>query len=125
MGRFFLFFLIKNKLFKKILIHALEYLYNWNCFRYITPNSKRALLKKAKSRKYQDRVEAKAAYEAGRPTGPTFKVDETDEVFQTIEEPESDSVHQKPRPGKKRKQKKKTKKGSEKMAVTAGEEPDE
>ncbi|XP_023328139.1 ribosome biogenesis protein BRX1 homolog [Eurytemora carolleeae] len=97
----------------------------WENGRYITPNSKRALLKKAKSRKYQDRVEAKAAYEAGRPTGPTFKVDETDEVFQTIEEPESDSGHQKPRPGKKRKQKKKTKKGSEKIAVTAGEEPDE
>ena len=88
-------------------------------FRYITPNSKRALLKKAKSMKYQERVEAKAAYEAGRPTGPTFKVDETDEVFQTLEpEEDPDTNHQKPKPGKKRKPKKKNKKPTEKVLET-------
>ena len=59
------------------------------CFsRYVTPNSKRALLKKVKSRKYQEKVQARAAYEAGRPTEPTFKVDETDVVFQTLESDE-------------------------------------
>ena len=56
--------------------------------RYVTPNSKRALLKKVKSRKYQEKVQARAAYEAGRPTEPTFKVDETDVVFQTLESDE-------------------------------------
>merc|ERR1719507_401164 len=57
----------------------------WENARYVTPNSKRALLKKVKSRKYQEKVQARAAYEAGRPTEPTFKVDETDVVFQTLE----------------------------------------
>jgi len=57
----------------------------WENTRYVTPNSKRALLKKAASQKYQDKVESKAAHEAGRPTESTYKVDQTDEVFQTIE----------------------------------------
>jgi len=58
----------------------------WENNSYITPNSKRAMLKKVKSQKYQDKMEAKAAYEAGRPTEPTYKTDENDMVFQTIED---------------------------------------
>jgi len=61
----------------------------WENSRYVTPNSKRALLKKAASQKYQDKVESKAAHEAGRPTEPTYKVDETAAVFATIDVPKS------------------------------------
>jgi len=57
----------------------------WENSRYVTPNSKRSILRKQASYKYQDRVESKAAYEEGRPTESTYKVDETDVVFETIE----------------------------------------
>jgi len=62
----------------------------WENSRYVTPNSKRAMLKKIKSRKYQNRIESRAAYEVGKPTGPTYKVDETDEVFNTIDNEKAD-----------------------------------
>merc|ERR1719495_3045486 len=57
----------------------------WENGAYVTPNSKRSMLKKLKAGKYEDRVESKAAYETSRPTEPTYKVDETDEVFQSLE----------------------------------------
>lgn len=62
----------------------------WENGRYITPNSKRSMLKKVKSRKYQEKVQAKAAYEAGRPTEPTYRTDLTDEVFQNPEDSETE-----------------------------------
>ena len=64
------------------------------------------MLKKLKSRKYQEKVEAKAAYEAGRPTQPTYKVDETEDVFQTVETSKPEEAEAGPK-GKKKKSKKK------------------
>jgi len=43
---------------------------------------KRSLLKRAKAGKYVRHVEQKAAYEANKPTGPTYEVDDTEDVFQ-------------------------------------------
>ena len=57
----------------------------WENGAYVTPAAKRSMLKKLKAGKYEDRVQSKAAYEASRPTEPTYKVDETDEVFQSLE----------------------------------------
>jgi hypothetical protein len=42
------------------------------------------MLKRLRAGKYREHVQAKAAYEANRPTEPTYKVDETDRVFDTI-----------------------------------------
>jgi len=78
----------------------------WENDSYVTPNTKRAMLKKLKSRKYQEKVEAKAAYEAGRPTQPTYKVDETEDVFQTVETSKPEEAEAGPK-GKKKKSKKK------------------
>ena len=44
----------------------------------------RALLRKLKAGKYQQHVQDKAAYAANRPTESTYKLDNTDEVFNTI-----------------------------------------
>ena len=46
------------------------------------------MLKKLQAGKYQQRLASKAAYEASRPTEPTYRVDETEEVFNTIEKDE-------------------------------------
>lgn len=56
----------------------------WENPKYITPTASRALLKKMKAGKYIRHVESKAAYEAARPKESTYKVDETDEVFNTL-----------------------------------------
>ena len=57
----------------------------------------------------QEKLASKAAYEASRPTEPTYKVDETEEVFATIEK-EVDEEEQKPMKKMKPKMKKKKKK---------------
>jgi len=57
----------------------------WENPKYVTPNTKRQALKKAASMKFRQRVEQKAVYRATRPTEPTYKVDKTEEVFNTIE----------------------------------------
>jgi len=57
----------------------------WENSSYVTPCAKRSLLKKVKAGKYQNRLQSKAAYEASRPTESTYKVDETEDVFHTIE----------------------------------------
>lgn len=41
----------------------------------------RSMLKRAKAGKYIRHVEQKAAYDANKPTGPTYEVDETEDVF--------------------------------------------
>jgi ribosome biogenesis protein BRX1 len=56
----------------------------WENPSYVTPNAKRSMLKKLKSTKYVEKVQARAAHEAGKPTESTYKVDETEDVFQTI-----------------------------------------
>jgi len=63
----------------------------WENPKYVTPNTKRQMLKKAASMKYRQRIEDRAVYKATRPTGPTVKVDETEEVFKTTEFNESES----------------------------------
>jgi len=57
----------------------------WENGSYVTPCRKRSMLKMAKAGKYQQRLQSKAAYEASRPTESTYKVDETEDVFHTIE----------------------------------------
>lgn len=56
----------------------------WENPRYVTPAASRQLLKKMKAGKYLRHVESKAAYEAARPKDSTYKVDKTDEVFNTL-----------------------------------------
>ena len=56
----------------------------WENPRYMTPTASRQLLKKMKAGKYLQNVTSKAAYEASRPTESTYKVDKTDEVFNTL-----------------------------------------
>jgi len=56
----------------------------WENPSYITPAASRALMKKMKAGKYLKHIESKAAYEASRPTESTYKVDETDDVFNTL-----------------------------------------
>merc|ERR1712045_493850 len=60
----------------------------WENADYVTPCAKRSMLKKLQAGKYQQRLKSKAAYEASRPTEPTYRVDETEEVFNTIEKDE-------------------------------------
>ena len=55
----------------------------WENPNYVSPAAHRSALKKMKAGKYVARVQAKAAYEANRPTEPTYKVDPTDSVFDT------------------------------------------
>jgi len=82
----------------------------WENGRYITPNAKRQMLRRVKSSKYHEKVHARAAYEAGRPTEPTFKTDETDVVFQTMEREGAEKQQAKrPQPSKKKNKKKKKK----------------
>merc|ERR1711988_1177179 len=51
----------------------------WENANYVTPCAKRSLLKRMKAGKYQEKLASKAAYEASRPTEPTYKVDEAEE----------------------------------------------
>ena len=55
----------------------------WENPKYVSPAAQRSAVKKLKAGKYVARVQAKAAYEANRPTEPTYKVDPTDSVFDT------------------------------------------
>ena len=55
----------------------------WENPNYVSPAANRSALKKLKAGKYVARVQAKAAYEANRPTEPTYKVDPTESVFDT------------------------------------------
>jgi len=64
----------------------------WENPHYVTPTAKRSLLKRARAGKYQDKLASKAAYEASRPTSPTYKVDETEDVFATIESEGTDQT---------------------------------
>ncbi len=48
------------------------------------------MLKKMKAGRYQQNVQAKAAYEASRPTESTYALDKTDEVFETIVDEEEE-----------------------------------
>ena len=57
----------------------------WENPNYVSPAAHRSALKKLKAGKYVARVQAKAAYEANRPTEPTYKVDPTDSVFDTTD----------------------------------------
>merc|ERR1712233_175616 len=68
---------------------------SWENSTYVTPTAKRSLLRRAKAGKYQEKLASKAAYEASRPTEPTYKVDETEEVFKTIvvEDKENDDLN--------------------------------
>ena len=58
----------------------------WENPKYISPAAARKALRRLKAGKYRHNVEAKAAFEANRPTEPTYKVDVTDDVFKTLEE---------------------------------------
>ena len=53
----------------------------WSNADYITPTANRSMLKKIKASKYLQNVQSKAQYEAGKPTGDTYNMDKTDEVF--------------------------------------------
>ena len=96
----------------------------WENGNYVTPSAKRSVLRRAKAGKYQDRLQSKAVYEASRPTESTYKVsggrvlwgsvtcgaqvDETEDVFATIETETEDKVEERPRKLNKPKKKKKT-----------------
>merc|ERR1719203_2718679 len=81
----------------------------WENGSYITPCAKRSVIKRMKAGKYQQKLADKAAYEASRPTEPTYKVDETEEVFNTIETEADGEEEQKPMKKMKPKMKKKKK----------------
>jgi ribosome biogenesis protein BRX1 len=88
----------------------------WENPTYVTPNTKRSLLKRLKSTKYVEKVQARAAHEAGKPTESTYKVDQTEDVFQTIEDetrkPEAPAPRRVNNNIKKKKKKNKKKKSS-------------
>merc|ERR1719431_2091765 len=79
----------------------------WENADYVTPCAKRSLLRRAKAGRYQEKLQSKAAYEASRPTEPTYRVDETEDVFATIER-EVEEVEERPSKKMKPKKKKKT-----------------
>merc|ERR1712059_106041 len=87
----------------------------WENPSYVTPTAKRGLLKRARAGKYQEKLNSKAAYEASRPTSPTYKVDETEDVFATME---SDAPPQQPA-GKKHSKNKKFKKKTKPLNQTS------
>merc|ERR1712015_462423 len=92
----------------------------WENPKYVTPTAKRAMLKKMKANKYEDRVQSKAAYEASRPTDSTYKVDKTDEVFNTMGEEEDEDEEEEGKPNNAIKfDKKKKKKSKKKQAVAS------
>jgi len=82
----------------------------WENPKYISPAAGRKALRRLKAGKYRQSVEAKAAFEASRPTEPTYKVDVTDDVFKTIEEADEEEgeakvANKKPKKPKKKKAK--------------------
>jgi len=79
----------------------------WENSTYVTPTAKRSMLKRAKAGKYQEKLQSKAVYEASRPTEPTYKVDETEDVFATIEAETGEEETKKPMKNLKPKKKKK------------------
>ena len=89
----------------------------WENPTYVTPNTKRSLLKRLKSTKYVEKVQARAAHEAGKPTDSTYKVDETEDVFQTMENEEGQAEAAPARLGNKDTKKKKKKKKNKKPAA--------
>ena len=92
----------------------------WENPTYVTPNTKRSLLKRLKSTKYVEKVQARAAHEAGKPTESTYKVDQTEDVFQTIEDENKKPEAPVPRrPNKDIKKKKKKNKKKKSSAVVA------
>ena len=83
----------------------------WENGNYITPSAKRGMVRRIKAGQYQQKLASKAAYEASRPTEPTYKVDETEDVFNTIEKDESENdIDDAPKKVVKKKFKKKGKK---------------
>lgn len=89
----------------------------WESPSFTTPAKKRALLKKMKAGKYIRHVETKAAYEASRPTESTYKVDETDEVFNTLPTDSEDEGFddEVPPPGQEKTKKKRKSKPNQKI----------
>jgi len=99
----------------------------WENPKYVTPNATRALLKKMKAGKYAHHVQSKAAYEASRPKESTYKVDETDEVFNTLptdseDEGFTDGAEASQESGKKRKKSKPNKVKRKKLKQMQEEE---
>jgi ribosome biogenesis protein BRX1 len=89
----------------------------WENPSFVTPNTKRSLLKRLKSTKYVEKVQARAAHEAGKPTESTYKVDETEDVFQTIESEDKMTETAPARPRNNDVKKKKKKKNKNKKAA--------
>ncbi len=91
----------------------------WDNPKYVTPTAHRSMLKKMNAGRYQQHVQAKAAYQASRPTEPTYAMDENDQVFETIvdeeEEQRKQAIMNRKKPLKKRKRKK-GKRGEEKSS---------
>lgn len=54
----------------------------WENPDYVSPAANRAAFKRLKAGKYRQNVTSKAARIANKPSGPTYKVDKTDDVFQ-------------------------------------------
>ena len=71
---------------KQVNNSSFNIIYNFQPFfaDYVSPAAQRSMLKRAKAGKYIRHVESKAAYESNKPTEPTYKVDQTEEVFKTI-----------------------------------------
>jgi len=89
----------------------------WENPDYVSPAAHRSALKKLKAGKYVARVQAKAAYEASRPTEPTYKVDPTDSVFDTKLYEKEHEIDQNESPDKP-KETVKRKKGKSKLSNT-------
>jgi len=89
----------------------------WESPNFTTPAKKRQLLKRMKAGKYLRHVETKAAYEASRPTESTYKVDETDEVFNTLPTDSEDEGFddEAPPPGQEKTKKRKKSKPNQKI----------
>jgi hypothetical protein len=51
---------------------------------YVAPVVHRQLVKEKASNKYNNRIEQKLSLESRRPTGDTFMVDKTDDVFKIV-----------------------------------------
>ena len=93
----------------------------WENSKYISPAAGRKALRRLKAGKYRNSVQSKAAFEASRPTEPTYKVDVTDHVFKTLEEKISNEEEEDKKAGKKKSGAKKPKKKKAKLAPTAVE----
>jgi len=82
----------------------------WENATYVTPAARRSVLKRAKAGKYQEKLQSKALHVASKPTEPTYKVDQTEDVFATIE---TQNGEEETTPKTKKKFKSKKKKSSE------------